>query len=102
MDVRTTPVAGRYLDDRDDIGRVPLEELDRRVRAAGEVWEALLDECVSAGMLPSQPVASLLSTFLERDYWIAEEARIEGLRRRTLSDRTRTLPVIDQSVACRV
>ncbi len=75
----------------EDIRCVPLDELDRRVRAAAEVWETLVDECASSGMLPSPPVASLLTSFLERDYWIAEEAHIEGLRRRTHSDRTRTL-----------
>jgi len=59
------------------------EELDRRIREGWEEWCELLDDLLgSGGMLPSRKLARRVAAFFEDDYWRAEEARVEALRRR--------------------
>lgn len=58
------------------------EELDRRIRAGWDEWCDLLEGLVgSGGMLPSRQLARRAAAFFEDDYWLAEEARVEALRR---------------------
>jgi hypothetical protein len=65
-----------------DIRLVEDEELDRRIRAGWEEWCDLVDGLVgSGGMLPSRMLARRAAAFFEDDYWLAEEARMEALRR---------------------
>jgi hypothetical protein len=61
-------------------------ELDRRIRGGWDVWCELLDDLLgSGGMLPSRELAGQVVAFFEDDYWRAEEARVEALRRRLSS-----------------
>lgn len=65
-----------------DVRRVEDEELDRRIRAGWEEWCDLLEGLVgSGGMLPSRTLARRAGSFFEDAYWLAEEARMEALRR---------------------
>jgi hypothetical protein len=65
-----------------DIRLVETEELDRRIRAGWEEWCDLVEHLVgSGGMLPSRQLARRAAAFFEDDYWLAEEARMEALRR---------------------
>ena len=57
-------------------------EMDRRIRSGWDVWCDLVDDLVgTAGMLPSRELAGRLVGFFEDGYWLAEEARVEALRR---------------------
>lgn len=57
-------------------------ELDERIRSGWDVWCALLDELLTTGgMLPSPQLAARAAAFFESEYWRAEDARIEALRR---------------------
>ena len=65
-----------------DVRLVEDEELDRRIRAGWEEWCDLVDSLVrSGGMLPSRKLARRAVAFFEDAYWLAEEARVEALRR---------------------
>lgn len=65
-----------------DVQLVRDEELDRRIRAGWEEWCDLLEGLVgSGGMLPSRTLARRVASFFEDAYWLAEEARMEALRR---------------------
>ena len=65
-----------------DVRLVDSEELDRRIRAGWEEWCDLLEGLVrSGGMLPSRKLAQRVEAFFEDAYWLAEEARMEALRR---------------------
>jgi len=57
-------------------------ELDRRIRSGWDVWCDLLDDLLNTGgMLPPRELAGRVTTFFEEEYWRAEEARTEALRR---------------------
>lgn len=61
-------------------------ELDRRIRGGWDVWCELLDDLLgSGGMLPSRELAGRVAAFFEDDYWRAEDARVEALRRQLSS-----------------
>ena len=65
-----------------DVRLVEDEELDRRIRAGWEEWCDLLEDLVrSGGMLPPRKLARRVEAFFEDAYWLAEEARMEALRR---------------------
>lgn len=65
-----------------DARRLSDVELDRRIRGGWEVWCDLLDDLLNtSGMLPPRDLAGRVTAFFEDDYWRAEEARTEALRR---------------------
>jgi hypothetical protein len=71
-----------------EVRRLADVELDQRIRCAWDVWCELLDELVSTGgMLPSPQLAARTVAFFEGEYWRAEDARIEALRREMTSRR---------------
>ncbi len=77
---------------REDRRRLSDAELERRVREGAAVWEELLDRLTSSGMLPTPEMSRRVVTFLEHAYWRAEEARVEGLRRRVIEPVLRGRP----------
>ena len=73
-------------------------ELDERIRGGWDVWCELLDDLLSTGgMLPSRELARRVAGFFEREYWQAEDARVEALRRHIASQTLRRCRVTDQS-----
>jgi len=71
-----------------EVPRLTDVELDQRIRSGWDVWCELLDELLSTGgMLPSPQLAARAVAFFEGDYWRAEDARIEALRRELTSHR---------------
>ena len=65
-----------------DARRLSDIELDRRIRSGWDVWCDLLDDLLNTGgMLPPRDLAGRVTAFFEDDYWRAEEARTEALRR---------------------
>ena len=73
-------------------------ELDRRIRGGWDVWCELLDDLLSTGgMLPSRELAGRVAGFLEGEYWRAEDARVEALRRHIAAQTLRRCRVTDQS-----
>ena len=84
---RSTRNQIRALDDLSDV------ELDRQIRAGWDVWCELLDDLLSTGgMLPSRELAGRVVAFFEDDYWRAEDARIEALRRQMVGTPGSTMP----------
>lgn len=72
-------------------------DLDERIRGGWDVWCDLLDELLSTGgMLPSPQLAARTVEFFEGDYWRAEDARIEALRRELTSHRISQIGARDQ------
>ena len=72
-------------------------ELDERIRSGWDVWCELLDELLSTGgMLPSPQLTARTMEFFEGEYWRAEDARIEALRRELTSRRLSHSRVRDQ------
>lgn len=72
-----------------EVRRLTDVELDERIRNGWDVWCELLDELLSTGgMLPSPQLAARTEQFFEGEYWHAEDARIEALRRQMTSRRT--------------
>lgn len=72
-------------------------ELDEHIRTGWEVWCELLDELLSTGgMLPSPQLAARTAEFFESEYWRAEDARIEALRRQMTSRRIGHVHARDQ------
>ena len=72
-------------------------ELDERIRSGWDVWCELLDELVSTGgMLPSPHLVARAVEFFEGEYWRAEDARIEALRRELISHRISHIEARDQ------
>ena len=72
-------------------------DLDERIRSGWDVWCELLDELLSTGgMLPSAQLAARTAAFFEGDYWRAEDARIEALRRELTSRRISHIGARDQ------
>ena len=75
-------------------------ELDRHIREGWDVWCELLDHLLSTGgMLPSRELAGQVVAFFENDYWRAEDARIEALRRQMSALQGRRCRVPDRSRA---
>ena len=75
-------------------------ELDRHIRGGWDVWCELLDDLLSTGgMLPSRELAGRVVAFFENDYWRAEDARVEALRRQMAALQGRRCPVSDRSRA---
>ena len=73
-------------------------ELDQRIRGSWDVWCELLDDLLSTGgMLPSRELAGRVAGFFEGEYWLAEDARVEALRRHLASQTVRRCRVADQS-----
>jgi hypothetical protein len=71
-----------------EVRRLTDVELDQRIRGGWDVWCELLDELLSTGgMLPSPQLAARTVEFFEGEYWRAEDARIEALRRELTSRR---------------
>ena len=63
-------------------------ELDRRIRSGWDVWCDLLDDLLNTGgMLPPRDLAGRVTAFFEDDYWRAEEAHTEALRRQLATTR---------------
>lgn len=66
---------------------VPSPELDRRIRAGATEWVELQDALLATGgMLPDPRLVARLASFTEDLYWVAEEARVEALRRQWVFD----------------
>ena len=77
-------------------------ELDRHIRRGWDVWCELLDDLLSTGgTLPSRELAGQVVAFFENDYWRAEDARIEALRRQMAALQGRRCRVPDRSRAIR-
>jgi hypothetical protein len=73
-------------------------ELDERIRGGWDIWCELLDDLLSTGgMLPSRELAGRAAGFFEGEYWRAEDARVEALRRHIASQTLRRCRVTDQS-----
>jgi hypothetical protein len=73
-------------------------ELDRRIRSGWDDWCELLDDLLStAGMLPSRDLAGQVVGFFEDEYWRAEDARIEALRRQLAANDVRRCRMTDRS-----
>ncbi|MEX2623972.1 MAG: hypothetical protein WD651_09595 [Acidimicrobiia bacterium] len=73
-------------------------KLDQRIRGGWDVWCELLDELLSTGgMLPSRQLAARTVEFFEGDYWRAEDARIEALRRDMTSRRVSQVRARDRA-----
>ena len=73
-------------------------ELDERIRGGWDIWCELLDDLLSTGgMLPSRELAGRVAGFFEGEYWSAEDARVEALRRHIASQTLRRCRVTDQS-----
>jgi hypothetical protein len=79
------------------VRRLTDEELDQRIRDGWDVWSDLLDELLSTGgMLPSSQLAARTAEFFEGEYWRAEDARIEALRRQLTARRVAHVRAQDQ------
>jgi hypothetical protein len=80
-----------------EVRRLDDGELNERIRSGWEVWCELLDELLSTGgMLPSPQLAARTEHFFEGEYWRAEDARIEALRRQMTSRRIGHVQAQDQ------
>jgi hypothetical protein len=75
----------------------PDEVLDARIRAADGEWADVLDLLITAGSLPSSNVAARVMSFFEEAYWVAEEARVEMLRRQLPYDFPRRRTVVHRT-----
>ena len=65
-----------------DVHAMTEDELDREIRLGMDDWCDLLDDLLNTGgMLPSRDLAGRAVSFFEGEYWRAEDARIEALRR---------------------
>ena len=65
-----------------DVHAMTEDELDREIRLGMDDWCDLLDDLLNTGgMLPSRDLAGRVVSFFEYEYWRAENARIEALRR---------------------
>jgi hypothetical protein len=63
-------------------------ELDRLIRTGWDDWCDLLDNLLNTGgMLPPRELAGRVTAFFEDNYWRAEEARTEALRRQMATTR---------------
>ena len=72
-----------------DVHAMTEDELDREIRLGMDDWCDLLDDLLNTGgMLPSRDLAGRAVSFFEDEYWRAEDARIEALRRQMV-DRNR-------------
>lgn len=81
-----------------DSRRVTDAELDGRIRCGWDIWCELLDDLLSTGgMLPSRELAGRVASFFEGEYWRAEDARVEALRRHIASQNLQRCRVTDQS-----
>ena len=81
-----------------DIRALSGVELDRRIRSGWDDWCELLDDLLStAGMLPSRDLAGRVVGFFEDEYWRAEDARIEALRRQLAANDVRRCRMTDRS-----
>jgi hypothetical protein len=84
----TEATAGQWDVPELAVRRLTDEELDQRIRGGWEAWSDLLDELLSTGgMLPSPQLAARTAEFFEGEYWRAEDARIEALRRQLTARR---------------
>lgn len=80
-----------------EVRRLTDVELDERIRNGWDVWCELLDELLSTGgILPPSQLAARTVAFFEGDYWRAEDARIEALRRELTSHRISHVGARDQ------
>ena len=74
-------------DDR-DVHMLTEDELNREIQLGLDDWCDLLDDLLNTGgMLPSRDLAGRVVGFFEDEYWRAEDARIEALRRQMLNRR---------------
>jgi hypothetical protein len=65
-----------------DVQAMTEAELDDEIRLGMDDWCDLLDDLLgTGGMLPSRDLAGRVVSFFEDEYWRAEDARIEALRR---------------------
>ena len=65
-----------------DVHAMTEDELDSEIRVGMDDWCDLLDDLLNTGgMLPSRDLAGRAVSFFEDEYWRAEDARIEALRR---------------------
>jgi hypothetical protein len=79
------------------VRRLKDEELEQRIRGGWDVWSELLDELLNTGgMLPSPQLAARTAEFFEGEYWRAEDARIEALRRQVTARRVGHVQAQDQ------
>jgi hypothetical protein len=79
------------------VRRLNDDELEQRIRGGWDVWCELLDELLSTGgMLPSPQLAARTAEFFEGEYWRAEDARIEALRRQLTARRAGHVRAQDQ------
>ena len=88
MQVHWPQQPDEQLRDR-DVHAMTEDELDREIRLGMDDWCDLLDDLLNTGgMLPSRDLAGRAVDFFEDEYWRAEDARIEALRRQIV-DRNR-------------
>lgn len=72
-----------------DVQAMTEAELDGEIRLGMDDWCDLLDDLLNTGgMLPSRDLVGRVVSFFEDEYWRAEDARIEALRRQ-MADRGR-------------
>ena len=72
-----------------DVHVMTEDELNSEIQVGMDDWCDLLDDLVAAGgMLPPRDLAGRVVDFFEDEYWRAEEARVEVLRRQ-MADRGR-------------
>ena len=65
-----------------DVTAMTEAELDGEIPLGMDDWCDLLDDLLNTGgMLPSRDLAGRVVSFFEDEYWRAEDARIEALRR---------------------
>ena len=91
-------VAPEITRSQGDVQTLSGVELDRRIRSGWDDWCELLDDLLStAGMLPSRDLAGRVVGFFEDEYWRAEDARIEALRRQLAANDVRCCRMTDRS-----
>lgn len=74
----------------DDARGLSDEELDRRISAGHEIWAEIQEQLLATGGLPpSRELAAQVTDYLEGCYRLAEEARVEMVRRQCSRIRSR-------------
>lgn len=69
-----------------DVHTMTEDELNSEIRLGMDDWCDLLDDLLApGGMLPSRDLAGQVVNFFEDEYWRAEEARVEVLRRQMVN-----------------
>lgn len=76
----------------EDLRGLADEELDGRIAAGFEVWSEIQETLLATGgMPPSRKLAARVVDYLEGTYRLAEEARVEAVRRHCYRVRDRSV-----------